>query len=186
KKLKEERRQSQQRIREKQKKVEELKWSVIRIKSRAQTAVEKNEIIFTEMISSVEKKRSEVTERIRAQEKAELSRAERLLEQLEQEVADLKRRVTEQEQLSHTQDHIHFLQNFQSLCVSSGHKDSCRFTLREPISFGRIMNSLSELKTRFEEFCEDEFHKIPRDDVAAAAVQKISASVPKSREEFLK
>ncbi|MCI4393547.1 hypothetical protein PGIGA_G00158580, partial [Pangasianodon gigas] len=62
------------------------------------------------MISFMEKKRSEVTELIRAQEKAELRRAERLLEQLEQEITDLKRRVTELEQLSHTHDHIHFLQ----------------------------------------------------------------------------
>ena len=58
----------------------------------------------------MEKKRSEVTEMIRAQEKAELSRAERLLEQLEQEIDDLQRRVTEMEKLSHTHDHIHFLQ----------------------------------------------------------------------------
>ncbi|XP_053332743.1 tripartite motif-containing protein 16-like protein [Clarias gariepinus] len=186
KKLKEERRQSQQIIQEKQKKVEELKCSVIRIKSRAQTAVEKNDIIFTEMISSMEKKRSEVTEWIRAQEKDKLSQAERLLEQLEEEITDHKRRVTELEQLSHTQDHIHFLQSFQSLCFSSGHRDSRSFTLQQPLSFCRIMNSLSDLKTRFEEFCEDQFQKVPQDEVAAAAVQKISPLEPKSREEFLK
>ncbi|KAF4092031.1 hypothetical protein AMELA_G00016250 [Ameiurus melas] len=73
-------RKSQQRIREKQEKVQELKQAVNTIKLSAQTAVEDNERIFTEMISSMEKRRSEVTERIRAQEKAELSRAERLLE----------------------------------------------------------------------------------------------------------
>ena len=49
-------------------------------------------------------------ELIRAQEKAEVSRAEGLLKQLEQDVAELKRREAELEQLSHTEDHIHFLQ----------------------------------------------------------------------------
>ncbi|XP_060757761.1 E3 ubiquitin/ISG15 ligase TRIM25-like [Neoarius graeffei] len=106
--LKEEQMKSQQRIQEKQKKVQELKQAVNTIKLSAQTAVEDNERIFTELISSMEKKRWEVTELIRDQEKAELSRAERLLEQLEQEIADLQRRVTELEQLSHTHDHIHF------------------------------------------------------------------------------
>ena len=72
--------------------------------------MEDSERIFTELIRSIEKKRSEVTELIRAQEEAELSGAEELLEQLEQEIADLKRRDTELEQLSHTEDHIHFLQ----------------------------------------------------------------------------
>ncbi|KAF5899551.1 tripartite motif-containing protein 16-like, partial [Clarias magur] len=109
-KLKEEQVKSQQRIQEKQKDVQELKQTVYTIKMRSQEAIEESETIFTELISLMEKKRSEVTEQIRAQEKAELSRAERLLKQLEQEIADLKRRVTELEQLSHTHDHIHFLQ----------------------------------------------------------------------------
>ena len=72
--------------------------------------MEDTERIWTELICSIEKKRSELTELIRAQEEAELSGAEELLEQLEQEIADLKRRDTELEQLSHTEDHIHFLQ----------------------------------------------------------------------------
>ncbi|KAK3560243.1 hypothetical protein QTP86_004004 [Hemibagrus guttatus] len=108
--LKEEQMKFQQRIQEKQKKVQELKQTVDIIKIGSQAAVDDSERIFTKLISSMEKKRSEVTEMIRAQEKAEVSRAERLLNQLEQEIADLKRRVTELEQLSHTHDHIHFLQ----------------------------------------------------------------------------
>ncbi|KAB5523275.1 hypothetical protein PHYPO_G00150610 [Pangasianodon hypophthalmus] len=181
--LKKEQLKFQQRIQEKQKKVQELKQAVNMIKSRAQTAVEDSEIIFTEMISFMEKKRSEVTELIRAQEKAEVSRAERLLEQLEQEITDLKRRVTDMEQFSHTQDHIQFLQSFQSLCVSSGREDSPSITVHQHLSFDGVRNSLSDLKKQFEEFCKEEFSKIPPH---AAAVQKISPSEPKSREYFLK
>ena len=48
-------------------------------------------------------------ELIRAQEKAEVSQAEGLLKRLEQEIAELKRRDAELEQLSHTEDDIHFL-----------------------------------------------------------------------------
>ncbi|XP_060769858.1 tripartite motif-containing protein 16-like [Neoarius graeffei] len=180
--LKEEQMKSQQRIQEKQKKVQELKQAVNTIKRSAQTAVEDSERIFTELISSMEKKRWEVTELIRDQEKAELSRAERLLEQLEQEIADLQRRVTELEQLSHTHDHIHFLQSFQSLCVSSGREDSPSITVNQHLSFDGVRKSLSDLKKRLEEFCQEEFIKIPEH---AAAVQMILPSEPKSREDFL-
>ena len=38
-----------------------------------------------------------------------MSRAKALLKQLEQEIAELKRRDAELEQLSHTEDDIHFL-----------------------------------------------------------------------------
>ncbi|XP_060753772.1 E3 ubiquitin/ISG15 ligase TRIM25-like isoform X3 [Neoarius graeffei] len=162
--LKEEQMKSQQRIQEKQKKVQELKETVDTIKKRSQAAVDDSERIFTQMISSMEKKRSEVTELIRAQEKAELSRAERLLKQLEQEIADLQRRVTELEQLSHTHDHVHFLQSFPSLCVSPGCDDSPSFTVNQHLSFDGVRKSLSDLKKRVEEICEEEFNKIcPRD-----------------------
>ncbi|KAF5900334.1 tripartite motif-containing protein 16-like, partial [Clarias magur] len=180
--LKEEQMKSQQRIQEKQKKVQELKQAVNTIKLSAQTAVEDSERIFTELISSMEKKRSEVTELIRAQEKAELSRAERLLEQLEQEIADLQRRLTELEQLSHTHNHIQFLKSLQSLSVSSGREDSPSITVNQHLLFDGVRKSLSDLKKRLEEFCQEEFLKIPR---RAAAVQMILPSEPKSREDFL-
>ena len=61
------------------------------------------------MIRSIERRRSKVKELIRAQEKAEVSRAEGLLKRLQQEIAELKRRDAELEQLSLTEDHIHFL-----------------------------------------------------------------------------
>ncbi|KAM9495979.1 tripartite motif-containing protein 16-like isoform 3-T3 [Clarias gariepinus] len=148
----------------------------------AQTAVEDSEMIFTELISSMEKKRSEVTELIRAQEKTELSRAERLLEQLEQEIADLQRRLTELEQLSHTHDHIQFIQSLQSLSVSSGREDSPSITVNQRPPFDGVRKSLSDLKKSLEEFCQEEFIKIPRH---AAAVQMILPSEPRSREDFL-
>ncbi|KAK2831760.1 hypothetical protein Q7C36_016846 [Tachysurus vachellii] len=173
---------SQQRIQEKQKKVQELKQTVDIIKTCSQAAVDDSERIFTEMISSMEKKRSEVTELIRAQEKAEVSRAERLLNQMEQEISDLKRRITELEQLSHTHDDIHFLRSFPSLCVSPGCDNSLSFTVNQHLSFDGVRKSLSGLKKRVEQICEEEFNKIRPQ---AAAVQMVLPSEPKSREEFL-
>ena len=65
---------------------------------------------FTELIRSIEKSHSEITQLIRDQEKAAVSQTEILMKQLEQEIDDLRKRDTELEQLSHTQDHILFLQ----------------------------------------------------------------------------
>ncbi|KAI4904361.1 hypothetical protein NFI96_028919, partial [Prochilodus magdalenae] len=179
--VKELQRTSQQRIQEKEEKLQELKQAVDTLKSSAQTAVEDSERIFTELICSIEKKRSEVTELIRAQEKTELSRAEGLIEQLEQEIADLKRRDTELEQLEHTEDHIQFLQSFQSLCVSTGSEDSPNITVRQHLSFDKVSRSLSDLKKQLEEFWEEKFSRI---SPHAAAVQ-ILLSEPTTREDFL-
>ncbi|KAL7889004.1 hypothetical protein AOLI_G00039780 [Acnodon oligacanthus] len=179
--LKEMQRKSQQRLQEKEKKLQEVKRAVKTLKSSAQAAVEDSERIFAELIHSIEKKRCEVTELIRAQEEAELSGAEELLEQLEQEIAGLKRRDTELEQLSHTEDHVHFLQIFQALCVSSG-SDCSSIDVNQHLSFDGVRKSLSDLQERLEEFCQQEFRKI---SPHVAAVQMILPSEPKTREDFL-
>ncbi|KAL6485582.1 hypothetical protein MHYP_G00049740 [Metynnis hypsauchen] len=180
--LKEMQRKFQQRLQENEKKLQEVKQAVKTLKSSAQAAVEDSERIFTELICCIEKKRSEVTELIRAQEKAELRGAEELLEQLEQEIADLKRRDTELEQLSHTEDHIQFLQSFQSLRVSSGSEDSPSIPVHQHPSFDGVRKSLSKLKERLEEFCKKEFGKI---SAHVSAVQMILPSEPKTREDFV-
>uniref|UniRef100_A0A4W4G5M1 Tripartite motif-containing protein 16-like n=1 Tax=Electrophorus electricus TaxID=8005 RepID=A0A4W4G5M1_ELEEL len=104
---------------------------------------------------------SQVRELIRDQEKAELSRAKGFLDKLEQEIADLKRRDTDLEQLSHTEDHIHFLQRFQSLCVSSGSEESPMISVNQHLTFDGVTKSLSDLKERLEKLCTEEFNKIP-------------------------
>ncbi|MCJ8740404.1 hypothetical protein PDJAM_G00058640 [Pangasius djambal] len=162
--LKQKQMKFRQTMQKKRKKVQKLKQTMDSIKERSQAAVDDSERIFTELISTMEKRRSEVKKLIRAQEEAELSRVERFLKQLKQEIADLKRRVTELEQLSHTHDHIHFLQSFPSLCVPPGCEDSPRITVNQHLSFDGVRKSLSDLKKRVEEICEEEFSRIdPRD-----------------------
>ncbi|XP_036420057.1 tripartite motif-containing protein 16-like isoform X2 [Colossoma macropomum] len=180
--LKEVQRKSQQRLQEKEKKLQELKQAVVTLKRSAQAAVEDSERIFTELICSIEKKRSEVTKLIRTQEKNQLRQTGELLENLQQEIDDLKRRNTELEQLSVTEDHIHFLQSFQSLSVSSGCEDSSSITVHQHPSFDGVRKSLSDLKERLEEFYKEEFSKV---SPHAAAVQTILSSEPKTREDFL-
>ncbi|KAI5094575.1 finTRIM family, member 14 [Silurus meridionalis] len=175
--LKEEQMKSQQRIQEKQKMVQELKQAVNSIK----TAMEDSEKIFTELISSMKKKRSEVMEMIRAQEEAELSQPERLIEQLEQEITDLQRRVTEMEQLSHTHDHIHFLQvldsEFQSTSLERPDCDTSSITVSQHFSFDGVRNSLSELKKRLDKFFELEFNKNPPQVCKCRKMAEASISV---------
>ncbi|XP_061079458.1 delta(14)-sterol reductase LBR-like isoform X3 [Conger conger] len=152
----------QQRIQEREKKLQDLRQAVQSVKRSAQAAVDDNERIFTEMIRSIERRCSEVKELIRDQEKAEVSRAEGLLERLEQEIAELRRRDAELEQLSHTEDHIHFLQSCQSLCAPP--RDFPSITLSPHVSFEAARKSVSELKERLEDICKEELVKISESD----------------------
>ncbi|XP_067248914.1 tripartite motif-containing protein 16-like [Chanodichthys erythropterus] len=176
--LKETQRWFQQRIQQREKDLQQLREAVESHKRSAQTAVEDSERIFTELIRSIERSRSEATQRIRDQEKTAVSQAEERLERLEQEINDLRRRDAELEQLSHTQDHIHFLQSFQSL---SAHPVSIYVNdilLSSPYSFAVVRESILQLREKLEDFCKEELKKIS-DRVTSTNI------VPRTRNGFL-
>ncbi|XP_049326141.1 tripartite motif-containing protein 16-like [Astyanax mexicanus] len=178
--IKEIQRKFQEKIQEKQEELQELKEKMNILKLSAQTAVKDSEKIFTQLIRSIEEKRHEITALIQSQEKTELSAAEDLLKELEHQISDLKRRNAELEKLSLTEDHIHFLQSFQSLRVSPEIEEPSGITVHRRPDFDGVKTSLSELKQKLEEFSTKEFVKI---DLRAAKVQ-----IPpklKTREDFL-
>ncbi|XP_076126436.1 E3 ubiquitin/ISG15 ligase TRIM25-like isoform X2 [Alosa pseudoharengus] len=146
----------QQTIQEREKELQELRSAVETLKSSAQTALEDSERIFTEMIHTIERRRSEVKELIKAQEKAEVYRAEEHLDQLEQEIAELKRRDAELEQLSHIEDHIHFLLNFQSVSGPAQSQNLSSFTVNQSLCFEAVMKSVSTLKDQLEDYCKQD------------------------------
>ncbi|XP_052387752.1 tripartite motif-containing protein 16 isoform X3 [Carassius gibelio] len=181
--LEETQRTNQLRIQERQKELEELKEAVESHKRSAQTAVEDSERIFTELIRSIERSRSEVTQLIRDQEKAEVSRAEGQLEQLKQEIEDLRRRDAELEQLSHTDNHIRFLQSFKSLSVPPASTNSPSITVSSIPSFGDVEKSVSHLRVKLEHFFREEIEMLSG---RVRNIYIIPTSEPETCAEFLK
>ncbi|XP_030634328.1 tripartite motif-containing protein 16-like [Chanos chanos] len=175
-------RRAQQRIQEREKKLQELRQAVASVRRSAQAAVEDSERIFTEMIRSIERRRREVTRLIRDQEKSELNDTEGVLKRLEREIADLRRRDTELEQLSQTEDHIHFLQNFPSLCALPGSEDLLSVYVSPHVSFEDVGQSVSQLKERLEDFCKEELDRLSYKETSITA---IAPPEPKMREDFL-
>ncbi|MGH0185273.1 UNVERIFIED_CONTAM: hypothetical protein FKN15_017430 [Acipenser sinensis] len=150
----------QQRIQERLKEIEELKQAVESLKRSACIEIKESEKLFTELIRSIEKIHTEVIELIGANEKAAVNQAEGRMKKLEQEIAELRRRNTELKQLSETEDHIHFLQNFQSLCAPPEAGDLPSVTVNTDISFGAVRKAVSELKDHIEDFWKGELVKI--------------------------
>ncbi|XP_077065489.1 tripartite motif-containing protein 16-like [Siphateles boraxobius] len=177
-KQKETQRSFQQRIQQREKDLQQLREAVASHKRSAQTIVEDSERIFTELIRSIKRSRSEATQKIRDQEKTAVSRAEERLEQVEQEINDLRRRDAELEQLSHTQDHIHFLQSIQSLSTAPESTDVNDNPFSSLSSFDGVRESVHQLKYKLEDFCKEELKKLS-DRVTFTNV------VPKTRNDFL-
>ncbi|MGH0172322.1 UNVERIFIED_CONTAM: hypothetical protein FKN15_067244 [Acipenser sinensis] len=122
--------------------------------------MQENKKIFTELIRSIEKIHAEVIELIGANVKAAVNQAEGRMKKLEQEIAVLSKRNAELKQLSETEDHIHFLQNFQSLCAPPEAGDLPSVTVNTDVSFEAMRKAVSELKDHIENFCKGELVKI--------------------------
>ncbi|XP_057207240.1 tripartite motif-containing protein 16-like [Triplophysa rosa] len=160
---------------------QELGEVVKTFKSSAQEAMENSEKVFTELIHFLEKKCSEVKERISAQEKAEMYRAEYLNRQLGQELADLRQRDTEISKLLNTDDQVHFLKSFQSVCDVPIVLDLVSITQHTHLSFKDI--SIPTMKKALEDVCMQETDKISQE---VSNVHIVHLSQPNIRSEFLK
>uniref|UniRef100_A0A9J8AHP6 FinTRIM family, member 23 n=1 Tax=Cyprinus carpio carpio TaxID=630221 RepID=A0A9J8AHP6_CYPCA len=172
-------RKLQKRIHEREKNIQELKEAVKTHMHSAQAAVKDSERIFTELIRSIERRRSEVIQMIRDREKAELRRAEGLLKQLQQEIDDLRRRDAELQQLLHTENHIHFIQSFQSFAVPPASKDNISIT--SLLSYDDVDESVSMLREKLEDLCKkatENIYVIPH-------MENVTASELRTRDEFL-
>ncbi|KAG1934095.1 tripartite motif-containing protein [Pimephales promelas] len=169
----------QTRIQEREKDLQALMEAVASHKRSAQTAVEDSEKIFTELIRSIERIRSEITQLIRDQEQSAVSQTEERLERVKQEIDDLRRINTELEDLSHTHDHVHFLQSLSSVSLS-GSTDG--FTVSSRLSFDDVVKSVSQLRDKLQQFCSEETQNISG---TVKTVQVIQSPGYQTREEFL-
>ncbi|XP_061797882.1 tripartite motif-containing protein 16 [Nerophis lumbriciformis] len=191
---------SQHRIDERVKKWQDLRQAVEAVKHSAESVLEENERIFTELLLSIERKYNDVKEMIRLHEKTTVNRGEILLDRLEEEVTLLKKKHTDLEKLSHTDDHIHFLQSWQSLSGPSGYEDLNNISIAPYSSFDATKRAIAALKLQVEEVSKKETSKI------SAAVKEVyvteeignktrtesllpesrAAEEPKTRADFLK
>uniref|UniRef100_A0A674E7F9 B box-type domain-containing protein n=1 Tax=Salmo trutta TaxID=8032 RepID=A0A674E7F9_SALTR len=151
---------SQQRIHGIKKEKNKVRKAMKSLKRSTQGVVKNSESIFTNMICSIEKRHSEVKKLIIARERAEGIHVEERLLRLEQEVVELRRRDNE---LEETEDHIHFLQTVQSLCVTP-ESEALPSAVDQHVSFEDVKKSVSGLKERLEDVLEEEMAKISGND----------------------
>ncbi|KAG7477664.1 hypothetical protein MATL_G00072030 [Megalops atlanticus] len=155
-----EQRISQQKIQQREKELQNVRQAVESLTRTAQTAVDDSEKAFSDLARFFKERCSKVKELIRDQERAVTRWAGGLREGLEQEIADLRARDAELEQLSRTEDHIHFLQSWQPPCAPPGSSNPPCANVGPHLSFESVSRTVSELKKRVEKVCEEEFIKI--------------------------
>ncbi|XP_059905039.1 E3 ubiquitin-protein ligase TRIM39-like [Gadus macrocephalus] len=136
----------QQMIQEKQKNIQEIKDTVKRSKADADRETADGVQVLTALMRCIEKCQNDLNQMIEERLKSTEKQAEDLIKELEQEIEDLTNRSSEVKQLSHTKDHLHFLQTFRSLKDPPPTRDWTTVEVRPPSYVGTLRRSLDQLE----------------------------------------
>ncbi|XP_028283741.1 tripartite motif-containing protein 16-like [Parambassis ranga] len=170
-----------QRVQDREGDVKLLQREVEGIDRSTYKTVEDSEKIFTELIRLIQKRSSDVKQQVRSQQEAEVSRVKERQEELEQEITELKRKAAELEQLSHTEDHIHFLHNYRPLSALSESTHSSSINIRPLRYFEDVTAAVSELRDKLQDTLRQTWTNVSLTEVDVL----LSEPEPQTRAGFL-
>ncbi|XP_039888239.1 tripartite motif-containing protein 16-like [Simochromis diagramma] len=173
-----------QRIQEREKDVKMLHRRGEAINLSADKAFRECDKAFKDLISLIEQKNSEGKQKIRSKQKAEQNRVKELREKIEQEIRDLRRRDAELQQLSLTEDHLHFLKNYSSLSHLSASTNIPTYNNLTLQYFEDVTASVSRTRDKVKALLSDEWPKISVGTTKADIL--LPQGEPKTRDDFLK
>ncbi|XP_030200373.1 E3 ubiquitin-protein ligase TRIM39-like [Gadus morhua] len=133
-------------ILERQKNIQEIKDTVKRSKADADREIADGVQVLTALMRCIEKCQDDLNQMVKEKLKSTEKQAEDLIKELEQEIEDLTNRSSEVKQLSHTKDHLHFLQAFRSLKDPPPTRDWTTVEVRPPSYVGTLRRSLDQLE----------------------------------------
>ncbi|XP_073678883.1 tripartite motif-containing protein 16-like [Garra rufa] len=101
---------SKQMVTDREAELKEIQKASQSLKNLAQATEEEGDRIYSDLLSFIQRSHTETITLVQSQMSTELDQIQGHLEGLEREILKLKRKQSELEQLSHTDDHIYFLQ----------------------------------------------------------------------------
>ncbi|KAL6491256.1 hypothetical protein MHYP_G00016010 [Metynnis hypsauchen] len=161
----------QQMIQDRLKKIEEIKHSVKLSKKSSEEEKADSKEVFRALLRCIERSQAELLEVMEEKQKAAERQAEEFIKELEQEITELKRRDTELEQLSHTEDHLHLLQVYPSLCSPPHTKNWTEVRINTHVRVDTVRRVL----TRLQEELSKEMEKVV--EIELKAVQQFAVDV---------
>ncbi|XP_047431515.1 E3 ubiquitin-protein ligase TRIM39-like [Mugil cephalus] len=126
-------------------KIDELEKSLDISQKEAEKEKEACVQVFSDLISSIQRSQAEIVEVIDERNRAMKQKAEGFLKELRMEVAELQRRSSQLEQLSQSEDHHSFLQNFPTLS-SPVEKDWTNVSVQSSVSFKELRTAVDQIK----------------------------------------
>ncbi|XP_013878633.1 E3 ubiquitin-protein ligase TRIM21-like [Austrofundulus limnaeus] len=136
----------QQMIHNRQLKIQEIKESLQISEAAADREKAEGLQVFTDLMDSVERNKKSFMKEVEDKQKTTEKQAEDFIKDLEQEISELMKRSSELKQLSHSEDHLHLLQNFSSLKAAPPTKNWTKVRVHPPSYEGTVVRAVAQLE----------------------------------------
>ncbi|XP_062850591.1 E3 ubiquitin-protein ligase TRIM39-like isoform X1 [Trichomycterus rosablanca] len=146
----------EQMIQDRLKKIKEIKHSTELNKKNTEKEKADSIEIFRSLMSYIERNQAELLKVMEEKQRAVEHQADEFIKDLEQEITELKRRNTELEQISNTEDHLHLLQIYPSLCRPPPTNNWTDVSIQPHLNVETLRRALSQLQ----ECVDEEMKKV--------------------------
>ncbi|XP_065137452.1 E3 ubiquitin-protein ligase TRIM39-like [Paramisgurnus dabryanus] len=141
-----------QKIQDRMNKIQDIKHSAELRKKRTEKEKSDSAELFSALIRSIERCHTELLEMMEQKQKTVEKHDEDLIKDLEQEISELKWRNRELDKLLHTEDHLHLLQIYPSVCSPVNTKHCPEISDTEiQLSVEPLVKALTELQKTLDE-----------------------------------
>ncbi|KAL2079725.1 hypothetical protein ACEWY4_025469 [Coilia grayii] len=168
----------QEMIRERLRKVEEIKSSLVNIKVSAKRETQGSVRVFSALVASIERSQAELLEVIEMNRRSAEHQAGGLIRELEQEVLVLKKRSSALGNLLHTDNYVTCLKSYFSVLSSPPEvKDWSEVSLTSDLGTKTVYQSVCQLLQGFQE----ELQKLPEVGIENQADTSLMKLQPKQK-----
>ncbi|XP_030007383.1 E3 ubiquitin-protein ligase TRIM39-like [Sphaeramia orbicularis] len=160
----------QQMVQERRLKIQEIQRSVEVSKNAADRENAEGVEVYTALMESVRRGLDQLLEEIQEKQRSTEKQAEDFIKELEQEICELKKRSTEVEQLSGSEDHLHFVQRFTCVKAAPSMKTWTKVSVCPPSYEGTVERAVSELENKL---TEEKKRKKKKKEKAKAELKRV-------------
>ncbi|XP_071319931.1 E3 ubiquitin/ISG15 ligase TRIM25 [Trachinotus anak] len=154
--------ENQQRLKDREQELKDMKKVMEGMKRSSDRVHDDAEQVLAELQRSVERLQELLEEVLDQASLEKMGQAQEVADNLEAEIKELKRRDAEMKDLAGCEDHIHYLQTYESMCSPLESGDLPTVVVNPEASFEPVRDAILDLRERVEDLCNQELGKITK------------------------
>ncbi|XP_034462433.1 tripartite motif-containing protein 16 isoform X2 [Hippoglossus hippoglossus] len=153
---------NQQRLKDREQELKDMKKIMEGMKRSSDRVHDDTEQVLSELLRSMERLQELLDEVLDQASVEKMGQAQEVADSLEAEIKERKKRDTDMKDLGRCEDHIHYLQVYESMIGPLESGDLPTVAVNPDASFEPVRDAILDLRERVEDLCNQELGKITK------------------------